>query len=104
MIFEMRIYELAPGTTARYLRHFEDVGLPIVARYCKLVGYWVAESGQLNRVFHLWSFPDLEARGQARAAWLADPEWSARFLPIALSMIVRQENLFLAAAPFSPIR
>jgi hypothetical protein len=104
MIFELRSYELAPGKTARYIRHFEEVGLPIVSRHCTLVGYWLAETGRLNKVLHLWSFADLEARRRAREAWMADADWGTHFLPAALQMVVSQETVILTAAPFSPIR
>lgn len=69
MIFEMRTYQLKAGALPRYLRQFEDKGLPIVKRYCTLVGYWSVESGRLNRVVHIWSFKDHEDRRQARERW-----------------------------------
>src|SRR5215469_14137129 len=33
MLYEMRTYELKVGATARYVRQFEEVGMPIVSRY-----------------------------------------------------------------------
>lgn len=104
MIFEMRTYHLKPGVLADYVGHFGEVGLPIVSRYCTLVAYWIVESGPLNRVIHVWSFDDLEARRRARERWMADPDWAKKFLPVALPMIVSQESTHLSAAPFSPLR
>ncbi|MDF2117145.1 NIPSNAP family protein [Roseiarcaceae bacterium H3SJ34-1] len=104
MIFEMRTYQLKPGALANYVRHFEKVGLPIVSRYCSLAAYWIAESGALNRVIHVWSFDDLEARRQAHERWMTDPDWAGLFLPVALPMVVSQESIYLSAASFSPIR
>lgn len=104
MLFEMRTYILKPGVLATYVRHFEEVGLPIVGRYCRLVGYWIAESGRLNRVIHVWAFENAEARRLARERWMADPEWAQSFLPVALPMVVEQESVLMSAAPFSPIR
>lgn len=104
MIYELRTYQLRPGTTAKYVKLFEDKGLPIVSRYCTLIGYWVGESGALNRVFHLWSFEDLEARRRARELWYADRDWTEGFVPLALPMLLSQESTFLSPASFSPLR
>jgi hypothetical protein len=104
MIYEMRIYQLKVGCVQRYVEQFEEIGLPIVRRYCTLVGYWIVESGRLNRVVHLWSFKDLEDRRKARERWQQDPEWIEAFLPLALPLVETQESTILSAAPFSPLR
>lgn len=103
MIYEMRTYELRVGATRDYVRQFGEVGLPIVSRYCKLVGYWVTEGGRLNRVVHVWEFDSLEHRAQARERWWSDPEWVEKYLPLALPLVLSQESILLSAAPFSPI-
>lgn len=100
----MRTYTLKVGVLAKYLRQFEHKGLPVVSRYCRLVGYWSVETGPLNRVVHIWEFDSLEARDQARERWWSDPEWTEGYLPLALPLVERQETTFLRAAPFSPIR
>ena len=103
MIYEMRTYRIRVGEMAKYLEQFEQKGLPVVTRYCTLVGYWVTEVGALNEVVHIWSFPDLAARQDARARWWADPDWLEGYLPLALPLVVSQKNKLLAAAPFSPL-
>ncbi len=104
MIYEMRTYQLKVGVLQRYLEQFGTIGLPIVERYCKLIGYWSVESGQLNRVIHIWEFASLEQRRQAREQWWSDPEWLDKYLPLALPFAESQESVILTAAPFSPIR
>jgi hypothetical protein len=104
MIFEMRTYELKVGATQQYLKQFGEIGLPIVGRYCRLVGYWVAEGGRLNRVMHIWAFDSLEHRRIARERWWQDSEWIEKYLPLALPLVVSQESILLTAAPFSPIK
>ena len=103
MIYEMRTYELRVGTTAQYLRQFGEVGLPIVSRHCKLVGYWVIDSGRLNRVVHIWEFESFEDRRRARERWWQDPEWNQTYLPLALPLVQSQESMLMTAVPFSPI-
>ncbi len=103
MLYEMRIYELKVGSTVTYLRQFGEIGLPIVSKYCKLVGYWVIESGRLNRVVHVWEFESFEQRRRARERWWQDPEWNEKYLPLALPLVISQESVFMHAAPFFPI-
>jgi hypothetical protein len=104
MIYEMRTYELKVGALSKYLLLFEERGLPIVSRYCSLVGYWIVESGRLNRVVHIWSFRDHEQRLVARRLWWQDQEWVNDYLPAALPLVENQESILLTAANFSPIR
>ena len=104
MIYEMRTYHLKVGVLQQYVRQFEEKGLPIVSRYCNLVGYWIVESGRLNRVIHIWSFKDLEDRRRARERWWQDREWIETYLPLALPLVDSQESIILTAAAFSPIR
>ena len=104
MIFEMRTYQIKVGMTQRYVTQFEEKGLPIVSRYCKLVGYWTAESGPLNRVIHIWEFDSVEHRSEARARWWQDREWLDEYIPLALPLVESQESVILTAAQFSPIR
>jgi hypothetical protein len=104
MYFEMRTYTLRPGKQKEYLRLFEEVALPIISRYAKLVGYWYTEIGELNQLVHLWAYESLDDRAQKRAALYQDPEWQANFLPKAGPMLERQETKILLPANFSPIR
>ena len=104
MIYEMRTYQLKPGVMAHYVEQFERVGLPIVQRYCKLIGYWIIESGRLNRVVHVWEFQSAQHRDEARAQWWNDPEWTEHYIPLALPLVESQESVLMKAAPFSPIR
>ena len=104
MIYEMRTYRLKVGMIPRYLDQFEKIALPIIGRYCTLVGFWVVETGTLNRVVHVWSFESLEHRRAAREQWWKDPEWHEAYLPLALPLVETQETTLLTAAPFSPLR
>jgi len=104
MLFEMRTYQIKVGELGRYMRQFEEKGLPVVTRYCTLVGYWTVDTGMLNRVVHIWKFQDHEQRRVARERWWVDPDWLEGYLPFALPLVVSQQSEFLSAAAFSPIR
>jgi hypothetical protein len=100
----MRTYQLKVGVLQTYLKLFELKGLPVVSRYCTLVGFWSTESGPLNRVIHIWSFADFEARRRARELWSQDEEWISEYLPCALLLVDSQQSIILSAAAFSRIR
>ena len=103
MICEMRTYELKPGRTAAFLKHYEENGLPIIGRYAKLVGCWTTESGALNSIVFVWGYDDYGHRSAQRAKLGQDPAWQA-FVPTILPDLVHQESVFLAPAAFSPVR
>lgn len=104
MYFEMRTYTIKPGKLKEYLKHFEAVGLPILSRYAKLIGYWYTEIGELNQLIHIWAYESLDDRSKKRAALYQDPDWQANFLPQATGMLEKQENKILLPADFSPIK
>jgi NIPSNAP len=104
MIYELRTYQLKVGVIAKYLEQFEQIGLPIVSRHCTLVGYWIVETGRLNRVVHVWAFENAEQRRAARERWQQDRAWNETYLPLALPLVESQETVLLRAAAFSPIR
>jgi hypothetical protein len=104
MIYEMRTYQLKVGAVQTYVKQFQEKGLPIVSKYCTLVGYWVVESGSLNRVVHIWSFKDMEDRRRSREKWWQDTGWTEGYLPLALPLVLSQESTILTATAFSPLQ
>lgn len=104
MIVEKREYTLKPGAMHEFLKIYETDGLPLQSQALgNLLGYFVAEVGQLNRVIQLWGFDSFEDRAARKQALSAQPEWRA-FLAKAGSMVVAQSSELLMPAPFSPIR
>lgn len=104
MIVEQRIYELRPGALHEFLRAYEQDGLALQSEALgQLLGYFVTEVGELNRVVQLWGFDTFEDRVRRRAALSAMPEWRA-FLGKVVSMVVSQQSQLLAPTSFSPIR
>ncbi|MFS8977889.1 NIPSNAP family protein [Cupriavidus necator] len=104
MIIEKRTYQLKPGAMPEFLAIYEAEGLQLQsATLGRLLGYFVSEVGELNRVVQLWGFDTFEDRVQRRAALSAKPEWRA-FLAKAGGMVINQENELLTPAPFSPLK
>lgn len=104
MIYEMRTYSIQIGKTREYLKLFGEVGMPIISKYAKLVGYWYTDIGELNQIVHIWEYESLDQRAQNRKALYEDPEWIERFLPVAMPYLVSQESKIMYPADFSPIK
>ncbi|SAL51762.1 NIPSNAP family protein [Caballeronia cordobensis] len=104
MIIEQRTYTLKPGTVQPFLALYQSDGLDVQAEALgNLVGYFVTETGELNRVVQLWGFETFEDRLQRRRALSQSEAWRA-FLTKAGSYVIEQRSELLMPAPFSPIR
>ena len=98
-IFELRIYQYAPGDIAKVI---EAWGNQIEARekYSPLVGAWSSEIGDLNRWFHMWAYESFEQRFKIRQETTAKGVWPAQSGVTPL----QQANKFLMPAACSPIQ
>ncbi|WP_171060873.1 NIPSNAP family protein [Poseidonocella sp. HB161398] len=103
MFHELRIYDLVPGKAPDYLELFRKNGVQHVTRHLPLAGYWLTDSGALNRIYHLWIYASLEERAAARAGLARDRDWNEGFVPAGFPLIVRQENLLMRCEASSPL-
>lgn len=102
MIHEWRSYRLKPGAAAEYLALLADQGLPLVTRHLPLMGYWLAETGGLNVIHHLWTYADWAEREAARAGLAGEEGWTKGFIPRAFALVEEQQNRFLRLDLSSP--
>jgi hypothetical protein len=103
MIVEQRSYTALPGQVPAFLALVEAEGLPIQHRHLGVpLGYFQSESGELNRIVHLWGYASAADRDNRRAALAADPDWTA-FVPKVLPLLVRMESIILRPTRFSAI-
>ncbi|MFK3800205.1 MULTISPECIES: NIPSNAP family protein [unclassified Pseudomonas] len=104
MLIEQRTYYLKPGTLHDFLRIYEEEGLKMQSEaWGNLIAYLKPETGDVNRVIHLWGFSSFEDRAQRRAALSSNPKWR-EFLGKAGHMVTAQHAELLSGAPFSPIK
>lgn len=103
MIHEWRTYRLKPGAAGQYLTLFGQVGLPLVTRHLPLMGYWLAETGPLNVIHHLWSYRDWSEREARRATLAQEPDWTKGFIPKAFGLVEEQDNRLLKLTQTSEI-
>lgn len=103
MIHELRIYTLHVGKVPEYVKLFEEKGLHVITRHLPLIGWWTSDTGELNRVFHMWRYVDMVDRAMRRKRLYEDEEWTKGFVPLAFPMIDRQESHLLSPTTFSPL-
>jgi NIPSNAP len=93
-LYEMRTYTLHPGKIPEATKHYQEIGWPVLQRggFDKyLVGYFIADTGMLNQLVHIWKFADDNDR---RAFWTrlrAEKDFSEgffqqRFRPLLMTM------------------
>ena len=66
MIYEVRTYNLQPGSVAKFEENFAKA-LPARQKYSKLGAFWHTEIGPLNQVIHVWPYESMEERNDIRA-------------------------------------
>jgi len=55
-IFELRKYELKPGRLLEWEMYWRK-GLECRSQFCEPVGAWFTQLGELNTVYHMWTYP-----------------------------------------------
>jgi len=101
-IYEFRYYRLVPGTAGKWHQLLKDA-LPAREKISKIVGAWTTDAGQPNEICHMWAYPSLNARAEARAKAMQDPVW-VNFIKDDLPLIEEMSNAILLPAPHSPLK
>ena len=96
MIYEVRTYNLQPGSVPVFEENFAKA-LPAREKYSKLGAFWHTEFGPLNQVIHVWPYEDIEERNRIRAEASKDPDWPPKNDP---NMYVNMESEIYTPAPF----
>ena len=102
-IYEFRNYRAKTGGAVRkWIEAFTAV-LPAREKYSKIVGLWHTETGQPNEVCHIWAYPSLNARAEARANAMKDPAWQ-EFLGKGPPLLEEMHATIMLPAPHSPLK
>jgi hypothetical protein len=102
-IYEFRNYRArAIGPVRQWIEAFTGV-LPTREKYSKIVGLWQTEAGQPNEVCHIWAYPSLNARAEARGAAMKDPAWQ-EFLKVGPPLLEQMHSTIMLPAPHSPLQ
>lgn len=80
MLYELRIYDCAPGRLPALLNRFENTTLKIWERMgIKQAGFWTTVIGESNQqLIYLLQWESLAEREQKWNAFQADPEWQEK--------------------------
>ncbi|HEX2366756.1 MAG TPA: NIPSNAP family protein [Bradyrhizobium sp.] len=101
-IYELRNYRARPLAARDWIAAF-TAALPAREKYSKIVGLWQTETGQPNEVCHIWAYPSLNARAEARANASNDPVWK-EFLGKGPAFLEEMHSTIMLAAPHSPLQ
>ncbi|WP_407169568.1 NIPSNAP family protein [Bradyrhizobium sp. ORS 111] len=102
-VYEFRNYRAKPlGAAKQWLDLVKGV-LPAREKYSKIVGLWQTETGQPNEVCHIWAYPSLNARADARANAMKDPAW-LEFLSKGTLLLEEMHSTIMLPAPHSPLQ
>jgi hypothetical protein len=101
-IFELRSYQLKPGTLLEWENTWRR-GIEARRKSIAPVGAWFSQIGRLHQVHHMWQYPDLQARKNTREkAWQIDgwAETVSKTAQLAKTM----DSFILTPLPFSPLK
>ena len=105
MIYELRIYHVAPGKMQDLHARFIDYTLSAWGRHgIKQVGFWTVSVGPDNNVmYYMLQWSSMGERQERFAAFQADPQWiSDRASTEQNGVLVhRIENYFLDPTSYS---
>ena len=103
-LFELRSYVCFPGKLPTALEILEHEGVALAHKYVENpIGYFLAETGVVNRILMLWAYSSSAERDRRWTAMRTDPA----FKDLAARMnacFLQQEVTLLTPTPYSPLR
>ncbi len=105
--FEIRTYAIPAGGLPRVIKQWEDA-LPARQAVSPLLAVWHNELGAVNTFVHIWPYPSMDARAEARrkseGAGIWPPAVVAEKKGEEAFGLLRQENKIVMPSAFSPIQ
>ena len=99
MIYEVRTYQLKPGTVPECEKRFAEV-VAHREKYSPLAAFWHTELGPLNQIIHVWPYENLQQRTELRAQAMKDPNWPPKVGEFIESM---ESEIFIPAPFMEPL-
>jgi len=101
-IFELRSYQLIPGTLLEWENAWRR-GLEARQKLVAPVGAWFSHVGRLHQVHHLWQYPNFQTRKEIREkAWKGEG-WSTTVSKTAQLATLMDASVLLPL-PYSPLK
>jgi len=101
VIYEIRTYQLAPGSLAEVEKRFGEA-YEYRKKYSPLTAFWHTEVGPLNEIIHVWGYKDLAERARIRGEAVKDGNWppkTSEFITAMRSEIVTAFDFVPAPSP-----
>ena len=102
-VYELRNYRAKTGAAIRQWLELFTAVLPAREKHSKIVGLWRTEAGEANEACHIWAYPSLNARAEARGNAMKDPTWQ-EFLGKAPAFLEEMHSTIMLPAPHSPLK
>lgn len=99
-IYEMRYYEMAPGSIGGTITAWE-AALPERTSRSPITAALYTDVGPLNKLVHFWPYRSFKERTEVRDKAVADKIWPPRG---GNAPPIVQRNKILYPAPFSPVQ
>ena len=74
MIYEIRTYDIAPGSLAEVEQRFGEA-YEYRKKYSELTAFLHTEIGPLNQIVHVWGYRDLAERARIRDEAAKNANW-----------------------------
>ncbi len=107
MIYELRIYDAAPGKLPALNDRFANITLAYFKKYgFNVVGFWTDEVGITNRLTYMLAFTDMAHRDQAWSSFRADSERVKAFAESERDgpLVRRIKNTIMRPTAYSPLQ
>jgi hypothetical protein len=104
-LYEMRTYTLYVGKMAEAQKLYIELGFPALkngGHDKNLLGYFVADTGMINQLVHIWKFKDDSTRRAHWAAVFADKDFVEGFASKFRQLVMSQEVKLMTEAPWGP--
>ncbi|MBF6570070.1 MAG: NIPSNAP family protein [Candidatus Binataceae bacterium] len=97
-LYEIRTYTYRAGTIPEVIKRWSEKIEPRI-KLSPLVGAWFSETGTLSRWVHIWAYRDFAHRESVRQDAVKQGIWP----PSTAEFLIKQENMLVAPASFSPL-
>lgn len=101
MIYEIRTYQLKPGSVGEVEKRFGEA-YEYRKKYSELAAFWHSEIGPLNEIIHVWGYRDLAERARIRGEAAKDANWPPKIQEFIMHMSAEILQPFDFVQPIKP--
>ena len=98
-LYEIRTYTMQPGVAQQVVARWAE-RIEGRVKFSPLAAAGHTELGPLNQWIHIWAYKDVAERFRVRDEARTGGAWP----PATRGMFIKQENMFVVPASFSPLR